>query len=70
MDICEKFGSNVKKYRLKENLTQEELAEKTALHRTYISSLERGNRSISLKNIEKIAKALNIKENLLFIFED
>lgn len=70
MNICKKFGLNIKKYRKKLDLTQEELAEKTNLHRTYISSLERGRRSISLNNIEKIAKALNMKEYELFKFDE
>lgn len=70
MNICKKFGLNIKKYRKKLNLTQEELAEKTNLHRTYISTLERGKRSISLNNIEKIAKALNVKEYELFKFNE
>ena len=70
MEICLKFGLNVKKYRLIKKMTQEELAEHTNLHRTYISALERGKRSISLKNIEKIALALGVKEELLFRFDE
>ncbi|MFW6026262.1 MAG: helix-turn-helix domain-containing protein [Candidatus Woesearchaeota archaeon] len=68
--ICNSFGRNVKKYRLKKNLSQEELAELSDMHRTYISDIERGKRSISLKNIEKIANALNVKEYKLFLFEE
>lgn len=68
MEIYKKFGENVKKYRIAKNLSQEELAEKANLHRTYISSLERGQRSISLKNIEKISRALDINEKELFEF--
>ena len=51
MDICERFGRNVYKYRTERELSQEELAELADLHRTYISAVERGTRSISLKNI-------------------
>ena len=69
MEICELFGENVKKYRIKNNLSQEKLAELTGLHRTYISSVERGLRSISLKNIEKISIALDIEIYQLFIFK-
>lgn len=69
-NICEKFGSLVKKYRINQGYSQEKLAEITNLHRTYISSVERGKRSISLLNIEKIAKALNVETYKLFIFED
>jgi transcriptional regulator with XRE-family HTH domain len=68
MDICLKFGSNVRKFRLLKGLSQEKLAELSNLHRTYISSVERGYRSISLENIEKIAIALDLEIHLLFIF--
>jgi len=70
VDICKQFGITVKKYRLSENLSQEKLAELTGLHRTYISSVERGTRSISLNNIQKIATALNVEIYKLFIFEN
>lgn len=69
-DICKKFGYNVKKYRQCKGYSQEKLAEITGLHRTYISSLERGTRSISLNNIEKIAESLEIEIYKLFIFQD
>lgn len=68
MNICEKFGKNVKKYRLNAKISQEKLADLCDLHRTYISDIERGKRSISLNNIEKIALALNINIQNLFIF--
>lgn len=67
--ICEKFGLNVKAYRNALNISQEELANICNLHRTYISAVERGVRSISLKNIELIANALDIEIHKLFIFE-
>lgn len=69
MEICTLFGENVKKYRLKKNISQEKLAELSELHRTYISSVERGLRSISLKNIEKISNALDIEIYQLFMFK-
>lgn len=68
MNICEKFGKNVKKYRLDAKISQEKLAELCDLHRTYISDVERGKRSISLNNIEKISLALKINIKDLFIF--
>ena len=66
MSILEQFGSKVRKNRLKKNLSQEKLAELANLHRTYISQIESGKRNIALKNVEKIAKALNIKVKELF----
>lgn len=67
-DICKAFGLNVKKYRTVKGISQEKLAEISGLHRTYISSIERGTRSISLNNIQKIAIALDIEISLLFKF--
>jgi transcriptional regulator with XRE-family HTH domain len=54
------FGERVRKERLKQKLTQEKLAEIAGLHRTYIGMIERGEKNITLTNIEKIAKALDI----------
>lgn len=54
------FGRNVRNHRKSQNLSQEELAEKASLHRTYIGMVERAEKNITLVNIEKIAKALNI----------
>lgn len=68
MNICRKFGESVCRYRLQRGLSQEKLAELAGLHRTYISAVERGERSISLKNIEKLAHALNVTEKDLFDF--
>lgn len=70
MEICNLFGKNVKKYRIQSKLSQEKLGELTGLHRTYISDIERGLRSISLNNIEKLSKALKVEIYKLFIFEE
>lgn len=69
MDIVKVFGSNVKKYRSKIGLSQEALAEKSGLHRTYISAVERCRRSISLENIQRIADALEVETHRLFMEE-
>ncbi len=61
-----KFGENVKKHRKKQGHSREKLAELSGLHWTYIGSVERGERNISIKNIKKIADALNIKISDLF----
>lgn len=69
MDIIKVFGMNVKKYRLKLGLSQEALADKCGMHRTYISAIECFRRSISLENIQRIADALDVKSYILFLEE-
>lgn len=60
------FGMKVKNLRNELNLSQEELAAKAGLHRTYIGMIERGEKNITLTNILKISAALNVKaSNLL-----
>lgn len=59
------IGSNLKKERLKRKISQEKLAEIIGLHRTYIGMIERGERNISIINIIKITKTLNIEIELL-----
>jgi transcriptional regulator with XRE-family HTH domain len=58
--ILKIFGGNVKKYRIKRGWSQEQLAQRAELHRTYIGSIERSERNISLLNIERIAHALRV----------
>ena len=65
MSLLHTFDTNVKKYRLQQKLSQEKLAELSGLHRTYISSVERERRNISIDNISKIATALKIDPYLL-----
>lgn len=67
MDIIKVFSSNMRKYRISLGLSQEQFAEKCGLHRTYISSIERFQRNVSLENVQKIADALNIETYKLFI---
>ncbi|MGI5872415.1 MAG: helix-turn-helix domain-containing protein [Bacillota bacterium] len=67
MDIVKVFGENLKKYRTEMNLSQEAFAEKCGLHRTYISSVERFQRNISIENIQRIADALEIETYKLFL---
>ncbi|MHC5717857.1 MAG: helix-turn-helix domain-containing protein [Nostoc sp.] len=59
-EILDKFGKRVRDERFQRGLSQEELAEKAELHRTYIGMIERGEKNITLINIGKIAKALGI----------
>jgi len=58
--ILIQFGNRVRKLRKEQGLSQEELAFRVDLHRTYIGMIERAEKNITLLNIEKIAFALNI----------
>ena len=64
--ILVKFGKKVKEHRLKIGLSQEKLAARAEVHRTYIGMIERAEKNITLVNIEKIAHALEIKIKDLF----
>jgi transcriptional regulator with XRE-family HTH domain len=55
------FGEAVRRVRLQRKLSQEGLAELADLHRAYIGTVERGETNISLRNIVKLAHALNVK---------
>lgn len=59
--LLKRFGERVQALREKKEWTQEELGRKAGLHRTYIGSIERGERNVSLINVEKIANALDVK---------
>ncbi len=67
MDIVRVFGKNLRKYRMQSNLSQESLAERCGLHRTYISSVECFQRNISIENVQRIAQALGVEPYQLFI---
>ncbi len=70
MDITEQFGKKVRYFRKLRNLSQDQLAELSELHRTYIGSVERGERNITLLNASKIAKALSVSLADLVIDDD
>jgi transcriptional regulator with XRE-family HTH domain len=65
MDIRNKVGRNVKKFRKEIDWSQEDLAFECDLHRTYISGIERGVRNPTVKILDTIAKALNIPPHRL-----
>jgi len=60
-DINKEVGKRITKYRKKRGLTQEALAFEADLHRAYIGQIERGEKNIGVKNLQKIAKTLNVK---------
>jgi transcriptional regulator with XRE-family HTH domain len=65
-NILISFGKKVREIRKEKKLSQEKLAHKADLHRTYIGMIERAEKNITLLNIEKIANALDIEINVLF----
>ena len=66
MNIKIKLWNRIRFLRKEKNISQEQLGFKSKLHRTYLSSVERGLKNISIENIEKIALALWIKISDLF----
>jgi transcriptional regulator with XRE-family HTH domain len=64
--IRNKFGKNIRELRKQKGWSQELLAEKVGLHRSYISVVERGEKNLSIDNIAKIAKTLGVSLETLF----
>ncbi|MBM7129638.1 helix-turn-helix domain-containing protein [Dyella mobilis] len=62
---AKKFGDTVRRMREAAGISQEELAARCGLHRTYVGSVERGERNISLANIVRLARALHAKPGSL-----
>ena len=58
--VLRRFGQQVRELRLQRKLSQEALADEAGLDRSYIGGVERGQRNVSLRNIDKIARALDI----------
>lgn len=65
-DILKKFGERVRLLRKQKNISQEELAHRAGLHRTYIGMIERAEKNITLLNIEKVSIALEVPISELF----
>ncbi|MDH4241005.1 MAG: helix-turn-helix transcriptional regulator [Phycisphaerae bacterium] len=64
-NINEEVGFNIRRIREERDISQEELASLAGLHRAYIGQIERGEKNIGLKNLEKIAKALRVNIKVL-----
>jgi len=58
--VIERFGASVRSLRFRLGISQEELAERADMHRTYIAGIERGARNLTLKSIDRLAKALEV----------
>jgi len=69
MDVKKPFGAAVRNWRTRLKISQEELAGRAGLHRTYVCDIERGARNVSLVSIEKLARALEISPAALFSHE-
>jgi transcriptional regulator with XRE-family HTH domain len=65
-DIRERLGFAIKARREELGLTQEDLADQSGIHRTYLSDVERGSRNICLLNIERVAGALSLHISEMF----
>ena len=66
-EILIKFGKNVREERTKLDLSQEELASRAGVHRTYIGMIERAEKNITLENIQKVCRALNLRVGNFFV---
>jgi len=65
-NVARQIGLRIKVCRLKNRLTQEELASRAGLHRTYVGSCERGERNITILNLARICDALEISLKTFF----
>jgi CheY-like chemotaxis protein/DNA-binding XRE family transcriptional regulator len=68
--ITSRFGASVRSLRHRMGISQEELAERADLHRTYITGIEGGTRNITLRSIEKLASALQVTTESLLLHAD
>lgn len=65
-EVLIKFGRKIKQLRDERNISQERLGELAKVHRTYVGMIERGEKNITLTNIEKFARALKVSISDLF----
>ena len=66
-DLLVKFGKKVREERTNLGLSQEELASRAGVNRTYIGMIERAEKNITLENIQKVCKALNLRIGDFFV---
>ena len=64
--IQKKFGKVIRSLREEKSWSQEKLAEEVGVHRTYVGMVERGEKNIALKNIERFARALSVQIKDIF----
>ena len=64
------FGAHIRKLRIERGMSQEQLAEKAQVHRTYVGMLERGEKNATITTLVKISAALNVSINQLFSWEN
>ena len=67
-NILEKFGERLQKVRKEQGISQEQLAAKLSMHRTYIGMIERGERNPTIRTLYKVAKALKVDSSKLLPF--
>lgn len=70
MDVKRKFGDRVRELRHQRGVSQEAFADECGVHRTYMSGIERGLRNVSIENVVKIARALEVSVGVLFDWAD
>lgn len=61
------FADNVRRERVRQGISQELLAERAGVHRTYVGMLERGEKNVTIYNIERIAHALGVDPASLLV---
>jgi CheY-like chemotaxis protein/DNA-binding XRE family transcriptional regulator len=67
MDVKKQFGTSIRSWRNRRGISQEELAGRAGLHRTYVCDVERGARNVSLESIQKLAGALELTMSQVFV---
>ena len=65
-EFLKSFGQNIQSLRKQLGISQEELADRAGFHRTYVGMIERGERNITLSNLKKLSKALELDIKDLF----